>query len=199
MLYKQDITMAQKKSAKTPEKTTSQLKTEPTWWVLLLQGILLLFIGWFMLRSPITSIIVLVQVLGFYWIINGIVTMAFSFTEQEKEHSSIWKFLGGLIGIIAGIFVLNNRLFATVLTPVIFTYFIAFTFIINGVIEMFSGGKKTGSKWADFFFGLFYLLMGLMLLGMPLAASVMTVVFTLGLLAMTGGLMAIIFSFRYKK
>lgn len=185
--------------------TTANPKTEvengSMWWLMLLNGIFLTIIGWWLLSQPVTTTIVLVQFLGLYWVIAGIIDIVEAIFDKQAE-SRGWKAFGGVFGIIAGMIVLNNMLFAAILTPTILLYFVAFAFIINGIIRIFLG-KMTDTNvrkrsWGSFFVGLFYTIFGFVLLGMPRFAGIATVVYTAGLLGIFGGVMMMVTSFQIK-
>lgn len=172
------------------------------WWLLLLQGIAAVLIGWLLLSRPGSTTLVLVQFLGLYWLVAGVVDIVVAIADKDEEHRGL-KLLGGLIGIIAGLVVLNNPIFTGILTPTILLWFIAFAFLINGIIKIFLGNKdaETGAQersWGSFFAGLFYVIFGILLLGMPMMASAATVVFAAGILGIVGGIGMVIFSFRLK-
>lgn len=82
-------------------------------------------------------------------------------------------------------------------------YMVAFSFVINGIINMAVGQSEgTGGKyqwsWGNFFLGILYLMLGLGLLGMPTIVATATVVFSFGLLAIGAGIAMIIMSFMVK-
>jgi uncharacterized membrane protein HdeD (DUF308 family) len=173
------------------------------WWLLLLQGIAAILIGWWLLTRPIGTTLVLVQFLGLYWLVAGVVDVIRSIVEKDSGHR-VWQLFGGLIGIMAGMFVLNNPIFAGVLTPAVFLWIMAFAFIINGVVQIFLGNQEADSgerdrSWGSFFVGLFYALFGLLLLAMPLLASIATVVLSAGILGIVGGIGMMVFSFKLRK
>ncbi len=173
------------------------------WWLLLLEGVAGILIGWWLLTRPISTTLILVQFLGLYWLVVGVVDIVRSLVEKEGGNR-VWQLFGGVVGVMAGLFVLNNPLFAGVLTPAIFMWLIAFAFIVNGVIQIFLGNQEAGTKardrsWGSFFVGLFYVLFGLLLLGMPLITTVATVVFSAGILAIVGGVGMMVFSFKLRK
>lgn len=171
------------------------------WWLLLIEGLAAIFIGWLLLSTPGITTLVLVQFMGLYWIIAGIVDIAVAIFDKDVE-SRGWKLIGGLIGIFAGFVVLGNKLWAGVLVPTTLMYMIAFAFLINGVIKVLVGGKTAeGSRqrsWGNFFLGIFYVILGLALLGMPLIVSVTSTIFTIGLLAIFGGIVMIVLGFQTK-
>jgi len=129
------------------------------------------------------------------------VDVVMAIVDREEQHRGL-KLFGGIIGIMAGWWVLNNALFAGVITPTMFLWIIAFSFIINGIIKIFLGNAMaTGERqrsWGSFFAGVFYGLFGLALLAMPLVAGLATLVFSMGILALVGGIGMIIMSFQVK-
>jgi uncharacterized membrane protein HdeD (DUF308 family) len=188
--------MAQTNAQATTEKSVAQY-----WWLWLLEGFAIILIGWWLLAKPSVTTLALVQILGLYWFIAGIVDIVMALVDRDEEHRGL-KLFGGIIGIIAGWWVMNNALFAGVLTPTIFLWIMAFSFIINGIIKVFVGNAQlTGGykrSWGAFFMGLFYGLMGLMLLAMPLIAGLATLVLTAGLLALIGGIVTVVMAFQIK-
>ena len=80
---------------------------------------------------------------------------------------------------------------------------IAFTFLINGIIQMVAGNEsqKTSKlewSWGSFFLGLFYVIFALLLLFAPVLVSTASVVLAAGFLAIVGGIITVIFSFKLK-
>lgn len=172
------------------------------WWLMLLQGIAAVLIGWWLLTRPVGTTLVLVQFLGLYWLVAGIVDIIRAIVDKQEDHRA-WTLFGGIVGVIAGLFVLNNPIFAGILTPQIFLWMIAFAFIINGVVKIFLGNKEAETmgyerSWGSFFAGMFYAIFGLVLLAMPVAASLATTVLTAGILGVVGGIGMIILSFRLR-
>lgn len=172
------------------------------WWLLLLEGAALALIGWWLLTQPVSTTLILVQVLGLYWLIAGIIDVIVSIFDSSGD-SRVWRLFGGVIGIIAGLFVLNNALFAGLITPTIFLWVIALTFVVQGVVKIFLGNKEADvvgyeRSWGSFFTGLFYLLFGIVLLTFGPLAKFSTMIITTGIMAMLGGIGMIYFSFKLK-
>lgn len=183
------------------ETATTTKAAAQYWWLWLLEGLAIILIGWWLLTQPVTTTLLLVQVLGLYWFIAGLVDIVIALVDRDEQHRGL-KLFGGLIGVFAGWWVLNNALFAGLITPTMFLWIIAFSFIINGVIKIFLGNAQASGErqrsWGSFFGGVFYGLMGLALLAMPLFAGLATLVFSVGLLALIGGIGMIIMSFQVK-
>lgn len=45
------------------------------WWVVLIQGILTLLLGILFIASPATTLIISIQILGIYWLIDGVFSL----------------------------------------------------------------------------------------------------------------------------
>src|SRR3954463_16628122 len=90
------------------------------WWLILLEGIFAAIFGFLLLIAPGSTLVFLVQVLGFYLLIGGILRIVSIFLD-----SSIWglKLVLGIIGIIGGIVVLNHPLWSALLVPTFRTPF----------------------------------------------------------------------------
>ena len=46
------------------------------WWLVLIQGIAYLIIGILLLSSPGSTLLIIIQILGIYWIISGALSLA---------------------------------------------------------------------------------------------------------------------------
>src|SRR3954452_3268461 len=93
------------------------------WWVVLLEGIFAAIFGLLLLVEPGATLIFLVQVLGFYLFIDGILRIVSMFLD-----SSLWglKLVVGILGILAGIVVLNHPLWSATTVPAYIVYVVGF-------------------------------------------------------------------------
>ena len=71
------------------------------WWLVLIEGILLIIIGIFLLTQPIATWGTLVWVIGLYWLISGVFNIIKIFFDSSMWG---WKIFAGIVGIIAGCF-----------------------------------------------------------------------------------------------
>src|SRR5919206_1882030 len=104
------------------------------WWLVLLEGIAAVIIGLFLITAPGITLLFLVQVAGFFWLIGGILRVVSIFVDRSLWG---WKLVGGVIGILAGIVVLQHPLWSTLLLPAVFV-------IILGIQGVKSGGGRPG-------------------------------------------------------
>lgn len=175
------------------------------WWVYLLQGSLGIIIGWMLVANPVKTTIAVVVTLGLYWLISGVLEIVFSLFDINKQDSH-WglRLFGGIISLISGLFVVNNPLVASAVTPIMLMYVISFLFIINGIIYMVAGHVTPDNKgyswtWGSFFLGILYTILGFVLLSSPTLVSVSSVIFAAALLMMFSGFVQIFVSFQMRK
>src|SRR5215213_2649825 len=113
--------------------TTYAERTEGTtlpWWLVLLEGIAAAIIGLFLLTAPGATLLVLIQVMGIFWLVGGIFRIVSIFIDSSSWG---WKLIGGILGILAGIVVLQHPLWSTVLVPAIYI-------IVLGIQGLVLGG-----------------------------------------------------------
>lgn len=186
------------------EKLDEVMTESPAWSLILIQGLLTLLMGWFLVFRPVSSVLVLVQILGLYWVVSGIISIARAFMSGDKKSGWGWTVMSGVIGVIAGMIVLNNQLFAAILTPTVLLYLIALSFFFDGVIKMIWGKlsiDQTGYErsWGSFVAGLFYALLGLALISMPLLAGLKILILTVGWLTLFTGTFLVVASFQVRQ
>ncbi|NJN84083.1 MAG: hypothetical protein HC802_18620 [Caldilineaceae bacterium] len=81
------------------------------WWIVLIEGIAALVIGILLLQSPVETTVFLIQVLGIYWLITGIMSLVNIFIDS---HMWGWKLFSGILGIVAGIWIIQHPWWSTV-------------------------------------------------------------------------------------
>ena len=162
------------------------------WWLVLLEGIFAALFGILLLIAPGASLIFLAQLLGFYLFIEGILRLVSIFVD-----SSSWglKVGSGILGILAGLVVLNHPLLSAFAIPQYIVYIIGFLAVfggIGGLIQAFQGGG-----WGAGILGILASIFGIIVLLNPLI-GVVALPFVLGGFMLAGGIGAIVASFRLR-
>jgi uncharacterized membrane protein HdeD (DUF308 family) len=175
--------------------TTTPMKNEPgliPWWLVLLEGISLVILGLFFLSSPAQTAVIAVQVLGIYWLIAGIFRIISIFID-----SSMWglKLFAGILGIIAGILVLNHPIISTIILAKTIILILGIEGIIFGVIGIVQAFRGAGLGAG--ILGVVSLLFGALLLANSWGFA-LSLPWAIGLLAIVGGIASIIAAFRMK-
>jgi len=166
------------------------------WWLVLIQGLAIIFIGIMLLTKPFMASAIVVWSIGLYWIITGIISLVRIFTDRGH---TFWKLFSGIIGILAGWFLVSNIQDDTVWVLGVFGVTVIIVLAIQGIImgiigliEAFQGGG-----WGPGILGAISIIIGILLLGTPLvyAAALPWVV---GIFAIVGGIFAVIMAFRLR-
>ena len=90
----------------TANATAVETKQRP-WWLMLIEGIALFVIAavllWAPLKTRVNAYMLLVQLLGLYWVIQGIFNIVAMFVDHKGWG---WKLFIGIVSIIAGGYIL---------------------------------------------------------------------------------------------
>jgi uncharacterized membrane protein HdeD (DUF308 family) len=162
------------------------------WWLVLVEGIVAALLGFLLLIAPGATLLFLVQVLGFYLFIAGILRLIGIFLD-----STLWglKLVGGVLGIIAGVLVLRHPLWSGALVPTVLVFYIGFLSIFQGGIAIFLAFQ--GGGWGAGVLGVLGILFGLILVFNPII-GVATLPFVLGIFMLVGGVVAVVQAFRMR-
>jgi len=152
------------------------------WWVLFLEGLFQLVLGSLLLVSTDITMLVLVEFLGIYWLIRGVIMIVLMFVGKYKDRMLL--LFGGLLGIIAGIVVLRYPLFSTFLMLETLVVFIAIIGLVQGAISIVKGSLSGG--FGDVLLGIILCIVGFLLLFNPFSA-VLALPVAIGILWVIGG------------
>jgi uncharacterized membrane protein HdeD (DUF308 family) len=172
---------------------TTQADQSDIWWVFLLEGIAALLFGFLLITQPGTTLVAIVVFLGFYWLMMGVLEIVRVFVDRSVAW--YWSLLIGILGIIAGIIVLRHPMFAAVLLPTTIVLYLGIIGLIIGAIQIVGG--FTGGGIGSFALGVINVLIGLILLGAPVAAA-LAVPLVFGILLLIEGVALIIWAFRVR-
>ena len=163
------------------------------WWIFLLQGLAGIILGLMLLAEPGATMVALTTLLGFYWLIIGVLALVQVFVDRSTPW--IWSLLSGIVGILAGLFVLRHPLIAALTVPTILVIILGVQGLVMGVIEIIGGFK--GGGVGSFVLGAVNVLVGLLLLGSPVVAA-LAVPLVFGALLLIQGVASIVLAFRVR-
>ena len=163
------------------------------WWVTLVQGIFSLIIGLLLLTHPLATMIGIVEFIGIYWLITGVISISGIGMDNRMWG---WKLVSGVVGIIAGMAVIQHPLWSSILLPEILVIFLGINGVIIGLVNCFAAFKGGGMSVAVV--GVVSLLFGTFLLSSPVAAA-LAVPLAYGIISLLGGLVAIVVAFRQRR
>ena len=169
-------------------------KLADIWWLFLLRGIVLSLFGVLLLTAPAATLSSLVLFLGVYWFIHGIFSLISIFAGRSSLHWGL-LLLDGMIGILAGVFVLNHPLFAAFLIPTTLVAALAVFGLFMGAINLFQGIKGDGA--GAVVLGVINILFALFLLSHPAMVAMFAsfLPITIGIVGIIGGVSLIVKAF----
>lgn len=151
------------------------------WWNALIGGVAAMVVGVLLLTAPAQTLLVLVQLLGIYWLVVGVLALVSIFVSQEN-----WglKLLIGVLGVLAGLGIVQHPLWSTVMLPTMLVIFLGVSGIIMGIAMI--AGAFMGGGWGSAALGVVNIVFGALLLGSPLLTAAV-LPFVLGIWGLVGG------------
>ena len=163
------------------------------WWLGVIVGVATIFLGILLLTAPGMTTVVLVQLLGLYWLAVGCVQLATVFVDSTRWG---WKVAGGILGIIAGLVTIQHPLWSAIVLPTTLVFAIGLLGLLFGVMGMIAA--FTGAGWGMGIMGALSVIFGLLLMLNPFGPAIALPIL-LGLLAIGGGIAATFMAFRGRK
>jgi uncharacterized membrane protein HdeD (DUF308 family) len=171
-----------------------QTKPAFPWWLVLIEGLAAILIGILLLAKPIQTASILVFSIALFWLLTGIFEIVSLFWDRRQWG---WKLVKGIIGIIAGWFLITNMGEGSV---VIFGWTVIIVLAIQGILMGIMGLIQAfqGGGWGPGIMGAISIVIGILLLGQPMGfAAVLP--WVIGIFAVVGGIFMVIASFRLRR
>lgn len=162
------------------------------WWVVLLEGIIAILVGLFLLYKPAATTVFLVQILGIFWLAEGILSVIGALIFSGNR---VWKLLSGILSIIAGVVILTYPIYSPFIVLTLFIIFIGVWAIINGVVKIILALK--GGGWGIGIIGVLTMILGLLLLTNSLV-GVLFLPWIFGLFLILGGIGSLIWGLKMR-
>jgi uncharacterized membrane protein HdeD (DUF308 family) len=173
----------------TPASVTAALEATP-WWLVLLGGIVAIVFGVVLVLWPEATLMLLVTLLGLYWIVAGFLAIIGAFSAREKRG---WRAFTGFLGILAGIAVIAYPFYSAILIPTLLTLFVGVWGVVIGFVTLYQA--FTGAGWGTGILGVVSIIIGLLILANPLVSAGLLILLV-AIVAIVGGLAAVGLSFR---
>jgi len=173
--------------------TLEQTQQSDIWWVFLLQGIAAIVLGLLLLTAPGATLLVLVTLLGVYWLVMGVLSLVRVFADRSVPW--IWSLLIAIVGILAGLAVLKHPLAAALFVPASLVVIIGVLGLVMGALDIIGG--FTGGGIGSFILGVISVLIGLLLLSSPVASG-LAVPIVFAIILLIEGVALIVWAFRVR-
>lgn len=161
--------------------------------IFLLGGIISLVFGVLLLTRTEGTIQIIMLLVGLWWLIEGLFNLLSIFIDKSRWG---WKLFSGILGVIAGLLVLNFPLVGGAIylsVMVIIMGIIGLLFGLIGVVAAFQGGG-----WKSALFGIVSAIIGLLLIFNSLVTA-QILLWIFAILLIIQGILALIASFMYKE
>lgn len=162
------------------------------WWAILVQGIFSILIGILLLTNPGATTIVIVQFIGIYWMVSGIFSLVGMFMDSSMWG---WKLFSGIVGILAGLAIMQHPLVSAIMLPGIIVIFMGVSGLIIGTTGLIAAFQ--GAGWGAGALGVLSILFGILLLGSPYMTG-LALPWVFGILGVVGGLTSIFAAFQQR-
>jgi len=183
--------------------STQDIKSEiqRSWWLWLVWGIAAVIIGVLLITQPVITGLNIVIFIGFWWIVSGVIDVATAIIKRQGPWG--WFIFTGIISVLAGIIFVTRPIISGVITLQIIYLILAFTFIFTGIVRIFSGWRNHNGigytwTWGSLLVGVVLVLLGGLMLFNSNDAAFLTVLPMAGILAITSGVMSILFGFQVR-
>ena len=164
------------------------------WWLVLLQGLVSLLVGFLLITAPGNTIMMLVRLLGWYWLIKGIFSLTAVFHPATRDHRG-WLIFNSLLGIAAGLVVLDHPVISAVFVPAVIVTIVSIAGLLIGFNDLVAAYR--GAGWAMGFLGIVSVLLGTALL-FNTVIGVLILPYVIGGVEIGGGLVALILAFKLR-
>ncbi len=170
----------------------SQVKLPP-WWLVLIEGILLIIIGILLLMKPYQTFTSVIWVLGLYWFIRGIIDLVSLIWDRSMWG---WKIFAGILGIIAGWIVLQQPFGSAIVITSVMVWMLGFIGIFIGISSLIRGFQGAGI--GTILLGIFEIILGILFLANT-GTFASWAPWVLAFFAFVGGIGALFGAFQIRK
>lgn len=182
-----------------PSSPTALESNARPWGFMLIQGIAMVIIGAILLWAPaktrVDTYMLLVSLLGIYWIVSGVLDLVHMFTDHKGWG---WKLFMGLISIIAGIYVVAYPVAAGIALPKIMVLVLGIWGVMQGIVSLVLAFK--GGGWGLGILGVIGIIFGLILIFNYSAPGMgLTLVWVAAVWAFIGGFVVIYRALQQRK
>ena len=168
------------------------------WWISILVGILYIFAGVWVMRTPLESYVSLSIIFSVFIFVSGIFQIAFSISSRNEIKGWGWYLAGGILDLIIGILLMTHPLMTMAILPLYVGFWLLFQSIMAiGLSFQFKSAEVPRWGWL-LFWSVITLLFSFLLLANPIFAG-LSIVYMTAMALLTAGVFRIFLGFDLKK
>ena len=179
--------------------TAVQVQPRRPWWLTLIVGISAIVVGalllWGNLITQVRTYFLLVEVLGIWWLVDGIFDIVGLFVDRTAW---AWKLFIGIVSIIAGGYILMYPILVGLELPQIFVLVLGLWGIIKGLVLLFLAFK--GGGWPAGLMGAITIIFGgILVANYSVPGWGLALVWVAAVFAFIGGIFMVYQAFKQRK
>ena len=141
------------------------------WWMGLVRGVVLVLFGLIMVSWPGRTLVVLLQVLGAYWMVGGVFDLVEGLLGSAKGSRGKLIF-GGILSMGAGFMAVGRPVISGVLTGTVLVFLMGAVGLAVGMARLWAGRSGAGEhSLGSWVLGMLYIIFGAMVLFNPLVTQ----------------------------
>jgi uncharacterized membrane protein HdeD (DUF308 family) len=150
---------------------------------------------WAPIKTRVNTYMLLVQLLGLYWVIQGI----FNIVAMFMDHSGWgWKLFIGIVSIIAGGYILMYPIATGLVLPQIFVLMLGIWGLMEGIVLLIMAFR--GGGWAAGILGVLAIVFGgILIANYSVPGMGLTMIWVAAIWGLFGGIVMVIQAFRLRK
>ena len=179
--------------------TTAAPTQQRPWWLTLVMGIAAVVVGGILLFGSFTqqarTYLLLIQLLGIWWLVDGVMNIVHMFMDHRAWG---WKLFMGIVGILAGSWILVYPVYAAIALPRIFVLVLGFWGLFQGIALLIMAFR--GAGWGAGILGVLAIIFGtILIMNYDERGVGLSLIWVAALFAFFGGFVAIFQAFRDRK
>lgn len=174
-------------------------KFNSKFWIPALRAFLAVVLGTALLFQPETARPLLVNFMGAFWLVGGLVSLRWAASGDRARR---WSVIAGIIGVGAGLLAITRTFLSGYIPELVIAYLIGGVMVITGIMHVATGSsdgaKRSRRSWAGVLLGIFEIVMGIMIFISPLSYGPLVYWF-ITLWAFLGGVILFREAWRHRK
>lgn len=168
------------------------------WWLVLIRGIILIVLSFFIFGHPVSALVGLAIYIGISLMVTGVLLITTALSNRKSDDQWGWTLASGVIDVIFAFILLSNP----AITATVFPFVVGFWMIFYGV-SLFTGSfsaKKAGDNnwWISLLGGILTVIFGYIIMTDILTGAI-AITFWIGAGFLLFGFINLSIAFRMKK
>ncbi|MDE3181982.1 MAG: DUF308 domain-containing protein [Bacteroidota bacterium] len=168
------------------------------WWLITIKGLIFIFLGFYILKFPISGMLGLIIYGSISLFISGLVLATFAVVTRKTHKGWGWQMAEGLLDIILAVILLLNIGLTALTLPYVFAFYGIFTGIFWIFQSIFFKNNQYKFWGVVLIAGLLSLMVGILLFFQPLITA-LTIVAIIGIMLIVQGFFLTLFSFEISR